>query len=136
MKYLTLILVLFIPITLYCQTNSSAQLDSVDVRIFNGGKHYIKKLIITVNDHDYQFLDIWKGKYSEYLRMPFLWPSNKTEVTIIVKQMFTYDEWMSMIIMPIDHVGESKYINGKFTVYAKPSIKKGKFVFDSYVINE
>jgi hypothetical protein len=136
MKFIILILVLFIPISLYSQTNSTTQFDSVDVRIFNGGKHYIKKLIITVNNNEYQFTDILKRKYSKYLKLPFLWSSNKTEVTIIVKRMFKYDEWMTMILMPIDHVGESQYKSGKFTVYAEPSLMKGEMEFDSYVIKE
>jgi hypothetical protein len=136
MKFTTLLLVLFLPISLYCQTNSPPQFDSVDVRIYNNGKHYIKKLIITVDNHEYQFNDICKSKYSKYLRLPFLWSSNKTEVTIVVKRMFKYDEWISMTLIPIDHVGESKFPSGQFTVHAEPSLKKGKMTFDSYVKKE
>jgi hypothetical protein len=136
MKIAILILVLFISIPLYSQTDSITHFDSVDVRIYNNGKRYIKNLTLTVNNNEYQFTDIWKRKYSTYLKLPFLWPSNQIELTIIVKRMFKYDEWMSMIIMPIDHVGESQFTSGKFTVYAEPRIKKGNLEFDSYIIKE
>jgi hypothetical protein len=50
--------------------------------------------------------------------------------------MFKYDQWMSIISMPIDHVGESKFTNGKFTICAEPSLKKGKLEFASYLTKE
>lgn len=90
--------------------------DSVDVRILNKGRHYIKEYVLTIAGKEYTFTDIWKNKYSEYQRLPYLWPSNRSKTTVIIKQVFRYDKWITSGKWPIDHIGEKKLTNGAYTI--------------------
>ena len=84
--------------------------DSVKVRILNKGKHYIKEHIITVNNVKYAFEDIWKNKYSDYQKLPFIWPNNLTRTQVIEKKMIKYDQWHEAISWPFDHIGEQNHL--------------------------
>jgi hypothetical protein len=136
MKLTYILLILSISIASFGQQDSSYQNDSIQVRVFNQGRHYIKSYSVTVNGHDYEFKDIWKKKYSDYVSMPYIWPNNKTEITIIVKRFFKYDEWLSLIRFPIDHVGETKKTNGEYTIFISTKVRKGELNIDDYIVKE
>ncbi|MDZ7605144.1 MAG: hypothetical protein U5K79_06055 [Cyclobacteriaceae bacterium] len=90
--------------------------DSIRVRILNRGKHYIKEYILTIDGNDYQYADIGKKKTFKYQRLPYIWPSNRSKTTVIIKQMFNYDKWITVGKLPIDHVGEEKLTSGFYTI--------------------
>jgi len=134
MKNLLIILTLLSCLSAFGQKQPNV--DSVQVRILNKGKHYIKEHTITLNGAKYQFYDIWPNKYSEYLRLPYLWPNNRTKTTIIDKKMFKYDEWLTTELWPIDHVGERKYENGKLTIEIRTKVKSGQLEIEQTVTEE
>ncbi|WP_152000943.1 MULTISPECIES: hypothetical protein [unclassified Imperialibacter] len=103
-------------VSLNCFGQQQTTYDSVDVRIFNNGKHYIKEYIVTVNGKDFTFNDIWKNKYSEYQKLPYLWANNQSKTTVIVKKMIKYDLWLTTLNWPIDHAAEKKHMHGKLTI--------------------
>ena len=119
-----------------CIGQQVTEYDSVEVRILNKGKHYIKNYVVSLNGTDYSFHDIWRNKYSDYQKLPYLWPNNKTETQVIVKKMIQYDQWLKTINWPIDHVGESKYLNGKLTIEVKTKVKSGQLEVENIVIKE
>ncbi len=120
---------IFFTLCLYSQDT-----DSVNVTIYNSGKYYIKHFKITINGRQYIFNDIWKHKSSKVQRLPYLWNSNPTETTVIVKRFFKYDQWLSVIEMPIDHVGEKKMKGGNCTIYVKTKKKDHKLSVEDYVV--
>lgn len=134
MKNFLVILILLTCLCAFGQEKPNS--DSVDVRILNKGKYYIKEHTITLNGTKYQFSDIWPKKYSEYQKLPYLWPNNKTKTTIIDKKMFKYDEWLTTEHWPIDHVGEQKFLNGKLTIELRTKVKSGQMEIEQTVTKE
>jgi hypothetical protein len=110
--------------------------DSVDVRILNKGKYYLKKYVLSVDGHEFLFSDIWKGKYSDYQKVPYLWPSNKSETTVIIKRMIKYDIWLTTILWPIDHVGEKKIFDGKYRIEVRTKKKGDHLEVETELIKE
>jgi len=124
MKSLFAILTLLISLSAFGQEQLDS--DSVEVRILNKGKHYIKEHTITLKGMNYKFSDIWPNKNSEYQKLPFLWPNNRTKTTIIDKKLFKYDEWLTTELWPVDHLGEQKYRGGKLTIEIRTKVKSGQ----------
>ena len=120
-----IILILFVIITAKATAQDAKAYDSIEVRVHNRGKHYLREFIVIVDGKEYKFEHIWKNKYSEYITIPYLWPSNKTKTTIIIKRVIKYDEWVTALSIPIDHIGEKKFIQGKYTIEVDP-VKRGK----------
>lgn len=133
-RYIIIIVALLIPFNCFSQEELST--DSVLVRIFNDGKFYIKEYVLTVNDLDYTFSDIWKNKYSEYKKIPYIWPLNESKTTVIMKRIIKYDEWMTTLKLPIDHVGEKKITTGKYTIEVKTSRKSAQLHVEENIQKE
>ena len=134
MKNLLIILTLLTCLSAFGQEQPNT--DSVEVRILNRGKYYIKEHTITLNGTKYQFSDIWPNKYSNFQKLPYIWPNNRTKTTVIVKKMFKYDQWLTTELMPIDHVGERKYENGKLTIELRTKVKSGQLEIEQTVTTE
>ena len=122
MKKLIFGILLLISNLCYCQYN--VETDSVNLRIFNDGKYYIKEAKLKIGGNEYIIKDVWKNKYSDFIKVPYIWRNNGIEVTVIVKRMFKYDEWFTAIVLPIDHVGEKKIENGNYTLELNTRLKK------------
>ncbi len=122
MKKLIFGISLLISSLCYCQNN--VETDSVNLRIFNDGKYYIKEAKLKIGGNEYIIKDVWKNKYSDFIKVPYIWRNNGIEVTVIVKRMFKYDEWFTAIILPIDHVGEKKIESGNYTLELNTRLKK------------
>jgi hypothetical protein len=133
MRIKILTLILLIPVIVHGHTNSP---DSIDVRIYNAGQHYIKTYSISIDNRDYLFKDIPKGEYSNSIKLPFIWSYNKTDLTVIVKQIIKYDKWITQLSMPIDHVGDTKYTSGRFTIIVTTKYKKGELAFKEFIKKE
>ena len=127
MKSLIIILLILMSLQSFGQSNVT---DSVAVRVYNKGKFYIKKYTITIGGKKYTFSDIWKHKYSPYQKLPYLWPQNQIEVTTVRKRFMQYDEWNSLIMMPIDQIGE-KIATGQITIIVSSKRKAKSLVIES-----
>ena len=46
--------------------------DSVNVRIFNDGKYYIKEAKLKIGGNEYIIKDVWKNKYSDFIKVPYI----------------------------------------------------------------
>ncbi len=115
-------ILIFVSTLIYSQNNVAT--DSVNLRIYNAGKYYIKEVKIKVGENEYVIKDIWKKKYSDFIKVPYIWSNNGIETTVIVKRMFKYDDWFTSINLPIDHIGEKKIENGTYTLELKARLKK------------
>lgn len=120
---LILLLLTLVPIQGFSQNKTSY--DSLDIRIYNKGKHYLKEYTITINGHNYTFKDVWKYKQSSYIKAPYLWTNNQTKTTVVIKRIVKYDEWMTVLQFPIDNISEHKFIKGKYTIEITTKKKKG-----------
>lgn len=109
--------------------------DSLNIRILNKGKHYVKEYTLTIDGNNYTYKDIWKNKYSEYQRLPYIWPSNRSKTTVIIK-LLGYDKWSTTVKMPIDHVGEKKLLKGHYTIEIGTRRKKGRLEVYELLIEE
>ncbi|WP_298507180.1 hypothetical protein [uncultured Maribacter sp.] len=99
--------------------------DSLKLRVFNNGKYLIKELKINIEGKEYAFKDILKNKYSESIKLPYIWNyGNSLTTTVIIKKMFAYDWWVTSEEMPIDHIGDKKIENGEYTLSVKTRMKK------------
>jgi hypothetical protein len=134
LKYFFALGFLFFSVNSFSQEQS--KFDSVEVRIYNLGKHYLKKYVITIAGRDYTFTDIWKKKYSEYQKLPYLWSLNKSEATVIINRMIKYDRWMTSRSIPIDYIGEQKYLHGKYCIEVKCKRKGDRLIITETVIKE
>lgn len=132
-KILTLTFILFYQIAIGQEIQMA---DSISVRILNKGKHYIKEYTLTIDRNDYQYFDISKKKNSKYQRLPYIWPSNKNKITVIVKQMFKYDKWITVGTLPIDHVGEEKLTSGFYTIEIRTRRNKDNLEVDQILARE
>jgi len=112
------------------------QTDSIDVRVFNQSKHYLKLYSIRIDGKDYIFSDIRTKKYSDYQKLPYLWPSNSSKTIVIIKKYFDYDQWMTLLSTPIDHVGERIINKGKYTIFVNARKKKDNLIVDEIVKKE
>ena len=102
----------------------TAETDSIDVRVFNKGKYHLKEYVLTVDGKDYNFFDLSKNQYSSYKRLPYIWTSNKSKTTVIVKKIIKYDIWMTKSTYPIDHIGEKKLNKGSYTIELETKNRK------------
>jgi hypothetical protein len=138
--YSIIINILIVLFSVVVTTEASGQkiqhFDSVEVRVLNKGKHYIKEHIITLGKVDYKFSDIRRNHYSEYQKLPYLWSNNLAKTTIIAKKMFKYDQWLTSLLWPIDHVGEEKYLTGKMTIELRTKVKSGQLKVEQVVVKE
>lgn len=126
--------ILILVSTLICSQNKIEN-DSVSLRIYNRGKFYIKELKLTVGENKFVFKDVWKNKYSDFIKVPYIWKNNKIETTVIVKRMFKYDQWFTRIDLPIDHIGEEKIKNGFYTIELKTRLKKKELKVKQKLVN-
>ena len=108
--------------------------DFVNLRIFNSGKYYIKEAKLKIGGNEYLIKDIWGKKYSDFIKVPYIWRNNDIEITVIVKRMFKYDEWYTARNLPIDHVGENKIESGKYTLELNTRLKKKKLKIEQSLI--
>jgi hypothetical protein len=132
MRFKILTLLLFIPHTIHGQSSP----DSIDVRIYNAGQYFIKTYSISVGNKVFLFKDIPNGEYSNSSKLPFIWPSNKTEATIIVKQLFRRDKLITETSQPIDHVGDTKYTSGRVRIIVTTNFKHGELWLNAVVKKE
>ena len=109
--------------------------DTLHVRILNKGKYYLKEYTLTIDGKNYTYKDIWKNKYSDYQRLPYIWPSNRAKTIVIVKKL-GYDKWMNTEQIPIDHVGETKLTTGSYTIEIRTRKKKDQLEFDDILIQD
>ncbi|GAA3588031.1 hypothetical protein GCM10022396_01510 [Flavivirga amylovorans] len=70
MKKLILGILPLISTLCYCQNN--VETDSVNLRIFNNGKYYIKEAKLEIGRNEYVIKDVWKNKYSEFIKVPYI----------------------------------------------------------------
>ena len=132
MKKLITGIIILISSLIYSQKN--VENDSLNLRIYNDGKYYIKELKIAVGENEFVFKDVWKNKYSDFIKIPYIWTNNRVETTVIVKRLFKYDDWFTRIDLPIDHVGEEKIENGFYTLEIKTRLKKKKLTVEQNLI--
>lgn len=132
MKKLITGILIFVSTLIYSQSNVVT--DSVNLRIYNAGRFNIKELKINIDGNKYVFNDIWKKKYSDFIKIPYIWSNNEIETTVIVKRMFKYDQWFTQISIPIDHIGEKKIENGFCTLELKTQLKKKKLTVEQNLI--
>jgi len=111
-----LLIAIFLTVSLRASGFSLIQNDSVEVRVLNQGKHDLKEYVVTIDGDDYIFENIRKGSFSEYKSVPYLWTSNKTKTTVVVKRLIKPDGWISITTTPIDHIGEEKLVTGKYLI--------------------
>jgi hypothetical protein len=132
MKKLITGIIILLSSLIYSQNN--VENDSLNLRIYNIGKYYIKELKIAVGENEFVFKDVWKNKYSDFIKIPYIWTNNRVETTVIVKRLFKYDDWFTRIDLPIDHVGEEKIENGFYTLEIKTRLKKKKLTVEQNLI--
>lgn len=132
MKKLISGILILISSLFYSQNN--IENDSVSLRIYNKGKFYIKELKITVGKNEHIFKDVWKNKYSGFIKIPYIWKNNRIETTVIVKRMFKYDDWFTRINLPIDHIGDEKIKSGFYTLEIKTGLKKKELKVEQNLI--
>jgi hypothetical protein len=131
MKYILILLLS----TLTLQAPSQSK-DSVAVRVYNKGRFYIKKYVVVIDNKPYVFSDVLKHKYSAYQNLPYIYPSNEIKATVVRKRFLRYDEWLQLLQMPIDHIGDEKIAKGKVTILIS-SKKKGKnLLLESAIVKE
>jgi hypothetical protein len=134
MKFVTACLLASFPY--FSSAQPDAARDSIEVRVLNKGRHYLKKHVITIDKKDYVFADIWKGKYSAYKKIPYIWSINNSLTTVIVNRMIKYDSWLTVGHMPIDYIGERKYTAGKYRIEIRTKRKKGQLEVEQEIIKE
>ena len=132
MKKLITGIIILLSSLIYSQNN--VENDSLNLRIYNIGKYYIKELKIAVGENEFVFKNVWKNKYSDFIKIPYIWTNNRVETTVIVKRLFKYDDWFTRIDLPIDHVGEEKIENGFYTLEIKTRLKKKKLTVEQNLI--
>ncbi|PTQ95830.1 hypothetical protein C8P68_105340 [Mucilaginibacter yixingensis] len=128
------ILILFLVVLFSGRTYALADADdSVTVRVYNASRHYIKKYTISIDTKEYTFTDIEKHNHSDYRKVPYLWPFNTADATIIRKRFLQSDTRMQLIQMAIDHVGEQKITHGAYTIIINTKFKKGKLLINTAI---
>ena len=90
--------------------------DSVDLRIYNNSKYYIKKYIITINKVEYPFFNIASKTYSKTDRLPYIYDSNMSELTILRKKILGRSHVVRELEWPVDNIGDKKIKSGKTTL--------------------
>ena len=135
MKKLLVVITILASVVGFSQTEKAN--DSLKLRVFNNGKYLIKELKINIEGKEYVFKDILKNKYSESIKLPYIWNySNSLTTTIIIKKMFAYDWWVTSEEMPIDHIGDKKIESGKYTLSLKTRMKKKQLNVERNLLKE
>ena len=133
MKYILLNILILSSFSGIAQTIN----DSVEVRIYNIGKHNIQQITITTNGNDYTYSDIIKFKFSDYQKIPYIWSmGNQIEITLERKRFLRKKEIVTIKQFPIDHVGDNKYTNGKCVMTIKTKINQKDWQIKQEVIFE
>ena len=101
MKRLLLLFVVLIAMTACKNTN-----DSVDLRIYNASEYDFKNIIVNPSDGEVDFGDLESGQESEYKKF-------KTVYSYAFMELDINGERYSF--QPIDYVGETPLISGKYT---------------------
>ena len=110
--------------------------DSVNVRVFNKGNYPITEYVLTIDGHDYLFTDIGKNEYSEYKKVPYLWPTNKSKITVLVKRFIARKQPVTILSWPFDHVNEKQYTEGNFVIEIFTTRSGRQFMLIDYVKKE
>ena len=132
MRYQILTLLLLIPLSIHGQSSP----DSLDVRVFNAGKYYIKTYSISVGNKEFSFKNISKGEFSNSIKLPSIWSDNKTKAAIIVKQVLRRDKLITETSYPIDHKGDAKYTNGRYRIIVTTNFKHRELFLNALVKEE
>jgi hypothetical protein len=132
MRFKILTLVLLIPLAILGQSSS----DSVYVCIYNAGQFYIKTYSISIDNIEFIFKDIPKGECSNSIKLPFLWSYNRTEATVIVKQVFRREKLITKKLQPLDHEGDIKYTNGRYRIMVSTNFKYRNLWLNAHVKKE
>ncbi len=84
----------------------------------------------------FTFNDIGKHEYSDYQYLPYIMTSNEIDITVIRKRLFHHDEWLRLIQIPIDHVGDKKITKGKLSLSVISKRKNKNLVVEYKLIND
>ncbi|MBS1532710.1 MAG: hypothetical protein JSU01_20575 [Bacteroidetes bacterium] len=81
-----------------------------------------------MGDKTYVFHDIWKNKYCDYQKLPYLYETTQTEIQIVRKRFLNYDDWEKIVEVPIDQIGDKKITSGYVTIDVMTRRRSGKLV--------
>jgi hypothetical protein len=128
--------ILFVLISQTINGQALSNSDSVEVRILNKGKYYIKEHTISIAGKKYTYSDIWKNKYSDYKRLPYIWQANNTKTVVIIKQIIRYDKWMNVSMIPFDHNNSKPMIKGRYTIEIRAKRKKDMLEVEETLVED
>ncbi|WP_396145981.1 hypothetical protein [Flavobacterium sp.] len=116
---------------------SATKKEIIELRIYNDSKFKIEKIKLSFKGQETEFKDIEPKSYSEMKKVEGLWRDNCYDLTVYKKRFLGQNFWAHQICIPIDHHGDNKIENGKYTLKLKiKQSGKSKFVVESEYIGE
>ncbi|WP_295772359.1 hypothetical protein [uncultured Mucilaginibacter sp.] len=108
--------------------------DSVKVRVYNNTRYYLKSYKIILGNQSYTFADIRSHQYSDYKSLPYLPDHYRKDVRFVRKRLLQYDEWINLLVVPTDFIGEGELTSGHATIKVKLKKLDGKWVTESDLV--
>jgi hypothetical protein len=110
--------------------------DSVAVRVFNNTRYYLKSYKIDIENRSYTFSDIGKHQYSVYKQLPYLPTVYRKNVTFVRKRLLQYDEWIQILSVPVDFIGENNLTSGSVTIKVKAKKVDSKWTIETELVKQ
>nr|WP_321408889.1 hypothetical protein [uncultured Carboxylicivirga sp.] len=134
MKKLIFAILLLISTYIYSQNENGT--NSLELRVFNDGKYYIKELKINIDENEYVFNDIQRKKYSAFINLPYILKYGNHLTTKTIVKKIGDDVWLTIKESPIDHIGEQKIEKGLYTLKIKTKTIKKQLEIKKKLVEE
>jgi hypothetical protein len=125
------ILIVILLITFFSCSGQDSHLDSLYLRVLNKSKYLLKSYSVKLDGKEYIFENVESNKYSDYMKLPYLWAINSSKTTVVNKRVS-----VTIIKSPIDHIGDKIYRNGKFTILVNTRKEHKKFKIEEILNQE
>jgi hypothetical protein len=104
---------LFIFIHLFLFNQPAKIADSVNLRVYNNSKFFVKNYMIKINNVNYSFISIDPHSYSQYRRLPDVLSFNFVDMTAQIKRFLKHAYTIRTITEPIDNIGDKRIATGR-----------------------
>jgi hypothetical protein len=108
--------------------------NSIEVRVYNNTRYYLKSYKIILGNESFTFSDIGSYQFSDYRSLTYLPDHYRNDVRFVRKRLLQYDEWINLLIVPTDFIGDGKLTSGRATIKVKVKKRDGRWAVETDLV--
>jgi hypothetical protein len=102
--------------------------------VYNNTRYYLRSYKIILGAQSFTFSDINKHQYSSYKQLLYLPDSYEWDVKFVRKRLLQYDEWIKVLTVPVDFIGDGKLTSGRATINVRVKKRDGRWAVETDLV--